>query len=80
MLTKQQVLDRSYLEVRSAIVEVAATLDRHDRGEGPTDGRLRELYDALALLAGSQGEGPDRCERVLNHFTEEGDVVGSASV
>ena len=71
MLTRQQVLDRSYLDVRSAIVEVAATLDRHDRGDGPSDKRLCELYAGLRLLAESEGSGTDRCERILNLFTED---------
>ena len=71
MLSRRQVLDRSYLDVRSAIVEVAATLDRHDRGDGPSDDRLAELYEGLRLLADSRGSGTDRCERVLNLFTEE---------
>ena len=71
MLSKRQVLDRSYLDVRSAIVEAAATLDRHDRGGGESDARLAELYAALRLLADSEGGPGGRVERVLNHFTDD---------
>ena len=71
MLTKAQILDRSYLDVRSAIVEVAATLDRHDRGDGTSDDRIDQLYAALQLLADSKDSGTDRCERILNFFSDD---------
>ena len=71
MLTKSEVLDRSYLEVRSAIVEMAAVLDRHDRGEGDSDGRLQQLYEAIRLLGNSKDAGPDRCESILNFFSDD---------
>lgn len=71
MLTKAQVLDRYYLDVRSKIVETAATLDRHDRGDGQSDARLAQLYEALRVLAASEGAQPNRCEQILNLFSED---------
>lgn len=71
MLTKSEVMDRSYLDVRSALVEMAATLDRYDRGKGDTDERAGELFRALRLLADSRDAAPRRCEQILNFFTED---------
>lgn len=71
MLTKTEVLDRYYLDARSRIVETAATLDRHDRMDGESDERLHQLYEALQLLASSQNDEPNRCERILNLLSED---------
>ena len=46
MLTAEKVLDKYCLEVRCMLIEIAATLDRHDRAleeraeDGPQDERL----------------------------------------
>lgn len=71
MLTKSQVLDRYYLDVRSKIVETAATLDRHDRMDGQGDDRIEQLYQALRLLADSRDSEPNRCEQILNFLSED---------
>ncbi len=75
MLTADKVLDRYYLDIRCMLVEIAATLDRHDRAlddSSATDGRdarLDKVYDALAMLAQTGGT-PDRSERLLNMFSD----------
>ncbi len=73
MLTADKVLDKYYLEVRCMLIEIAATLDRHDRaleeGDDGSDPRLDKVYDALAMLAKSGGM-PDRSERLLNMFSD----------
>lgn len=75
MLTADKVLDKYYLEVRCMLIEIAATLDRHDRacdeqsGGGEHDERLDKVYAALAMLSDSSGT-PDRSERLLNMFSD----------
>ena len=74
MLTAEKVLDKYYLEVRCMLIEIAATLDRHDRAleeeaGGEPDERLDKVYEALAVLSKS-GNTPDRSERLLNMFSD----------
>ncbi len=75
MLTAEKVLDKYYLEVRCMLIEIAATLDRHDRaleergGSGEPDERLDKVYAALAELSKSANT-PDRSERLLNMFSD----------
>lgn len=75
MLTADKVLDKYYLEVRCMLIEIAATLDRHDRaleervGDGGNDPRLDKVYEALAMLS-KPASTPDRSERLLNMFSD----------
>ena len=70
MLSAAEAMDRYYLDVRCALVEVAATLDRIDRGEGTADtARIQQLHDALALLQSDAPE-PNRAERMLRLFSD----------
>jgi hypothetical protein len=74
MLTPQQVLNSSFLETRSQLVEIAATLDRYDRaveaGLGPAnDPRLAKIYRSLELLADRRSSA-DRSERLLLLFSD----------
>lgn len=75
MLTADKVLDKYYLEVRCMLVEIAATLDRHDRAldeqssDAAQDGRLDKVYEALDFLSQARGT-PDRSERLLNMFSD----------
>ena len=75
MLTAEKVLDKYYLEVRCMLIEIAATLDRHDRaleeraGGGEKDKRLDKVYEALTLLS-QPSKTPDRSERLLNMYSD----------
>jgi hypothetical protein len=73
MLTASQVLDRYYLETRCAPIELAATLDRFDRGNGSRDiagdPRVGQIREALTLLA-SESPQPDRAKRLLELFSD----------
>ncbi|HJN08264.1 MAG: hypothetical protein QGH33_08560 [Pirellulaceae bacterium] len=75
MLTADKVLDKYYLEVRCMLIEIAATLDRHDRaleeraGDGEKDERLEKVYEALLILS-KPSNTPDRSERLLNMFSD----------
>ncbi|APW63792.1 hypothetical protein [Paludisphaera borealis] len=65
-----QVLDRDFFEIRSKILEIAASLDRMDRapahhGDHP-DPRLGQVRQALDAL---REPGPDRAETIQLIFS-----------
>ena len=79
MLTAEQVIDQNFLETRCQLLEIAATLDRHDvaadRAEHrrpATDPRWERIQQALALLADRRAT-PDRAERLLRLFSAAND-------
>ncbi len=68
--TARQILDRHYLEIRSKILDLAASLDRVDRaGKDGTqdDPRLAKLRSGIELLL---TPGTDRAERVQMLFSD----------
>ena len=66
------VLNREFLEIRAKILQVAASFDRLDRGEGTVeeDSRMRLIRMALDIL---QSETPDRAEQIQLLFSREYD-------
>ena len=62
------VLDRDFLELRTRLLDLAAGLDRIERGEGSVqdDGRMVNIQKALAILADS---GADRAEALQLIFS-----------
>ena len=73
-LSKQQVAERHFLELRCKVLDIAAALDRIDRAPGEEDvwsqPRFRQLREALSTLLES---GPGRAERVQLIFSREYD-------
>lgn len=66
-----KVLDLYYLDNRCSLLELAAFLDRLDRGDSQqiqNDPRWQRIRQALDLLA-SPSETPNRAERLLNLFS-----------
>ena len=61
-MTRQQILDLYFMDARSKLIDIAAFLDRVDRGEGEPDFRLAEFRKALGEL--ERGE-PIRAKSVL---------------
>jgi hypothetical protein len=63
-----RVLDMFFLEARSKLLDLAATLDRLDRGEGAAaaDPRLERIRQALLALLQTE---PGRAERVQQIFS-----------
>ena len=61
-MTRQQLLDLYFMDARCKLIDLAAFLDRLDRGEGDADFRLAALRQALGEL--SKGE-PTRAKNVL---------------
>ncbi|MFN0054861.1 MAG: hypothetical protein ACKV0T_22035 [Planctomycetales bacterium] len=70
-MTASAILDRTYLEVRCKLLEVAAIFDRIERGaesgQADNDPRLQQLRDAVAIVGGTD---PDRAERLQMLFSD----------
>jgi len=66
-MTRAQVLDLYFMDARCKLIELAAFLDRVDRGTGTADFRLTAFRDALRHL--SNGE-PGRAEAVLRALSD----------
>ncbi len=66
------VLDREYLEIRAKILELAASLDRLDRGAGDVsdDPRMALIRRGFELLRDSDGQ---RAEQIQHLFSLEYD-------
>jgi hypothetical protein len=69
-LTSRSALDSFFLEARSKILDLAAILDRIDRGGGANetndDARLERVRQALEVLL---DRSPARAERVQQVFS-----------
>ena len=64
------VLDREFLEIRAKLLEVAASFDRIDRGEGSVEGdpRMALYREALEELL---SDHPNRAERIQQIFSRQ---------
>lgn len=69
--TARQILDRHYLEIRSKILDLAASLDRVDRAADTSsvqdDPRLAKLRSGIERLLTS---GTNRAEQVQMLFSD----------
>lgn len=67
-LSAKETFDREFLEIRCKILELAAAFDRLDRGEGgtPTERRLEQIREALAILLDEQAERAERVQMVFS--------------
>ena len=61
-MTRQQVLDLYFMDARSKLIDLAAFLDRIDRGEGDADFRLAAFRKGLEQLNRPE---QDRARQVL---------------
>ena len=66
--TAAQILDREFLTIRGKLLEVAAALDRVERGEGSAadDPRWEKIRETLAILG---KDGGDRAEQLQLIFS-----------
>ncbi|GAB4152430.1 MAG: hypothetical protein Tsb009_28290 [Planctomycetaceae bacterium] len=69
-MTSSAVLDREFLELRAKILELAASFDRLDRGDGDvgSDPRMQLIQQGLEIL---QQNETGRAERVQMLFSRE---------
>lgn len=70
MTNKNAVMERYFLDCRCMLLELAATLDRHDRAPAPSEGaqaadaRLLLFQRSIEILAHPSAR-PDRTARIL---------------
>lgn len=72
-MTREQVVNRYFLEMRCKVLEVAASLDRVDRAEAAgarAEPRLDQLRRAIRVLL---EDSPGRAEKVQHIFSREYD-------
>ena len=66
------LLDQYYLDMRSALIETAAAMDRIQSAEGGAGGmedvRIQRLRAVCAIVA---SEAPERARRALESLSEE---------
>ncbi len=55
-MTKQEILDLYFMDSRSKLIDLAAFLDRIERGSGEPDFRLAAFRTALEVVHGPDGE------------------------
>ena len=69
-----KVLDREFLEIRAKILQLAASLDRLERGAGSVerDARMKLIHRALDILKSGTPEH-DRAEQVQILFSRQYD-------
>ena len=76
-MTRQEILDMYFMDARCKLIELAAFLDRVDRGSGTSDFRLDAFRTAVKEL---QHNSADRAERVLLAFSDPTtDPIGKAT-
>ena len=61
-MTRIELLDLYFMDARAKLIDIAAFLDRVDRGSGEADFRLPALRSALKAL---DSPSPNRAEKVL---------------
>jgi hypothetical protein len=68
-MTRQQVLDLYFMDARCKLIELAAFIDRVDRGTGAEDFRMEAFRTALRNLEIDSAKG-SRAEKVLLSFSD----------
>jgi hypothetical protein len=66
-MTRQQVLDLYFMDARCKLIELAAFLDRVDRGTGSDDFRIEAFRKAIGEL---NAKSAGRAEKVLLAFSD----------
>lgn len=61
-MTRNELLDLYFMDARAKLIDLAAFLDRVDRGNGEADFRLAAFREAMKELGGDQ---PTRARGVL---------------
>lgn len=66
-MTRQQILDLYFMDARSKLIDLAAFLDRVERGSGDEDFRMKAFRGALSELSKPT---TGRAEAVLLSFSD----------
>jgi len=70
-MTKQEILDLSFVDARHKLIEIAAFLDRVERAKGEADFRLEAFRSALVELRGTESGMAKRVLLVFSDPTSE---------
>lgn len=66
----KELLDMYFLDVRSALLETAATMDRIERAEGgnmiSSDSRLQKLFKSFDIIKENKGSRPEDFLRLFS--------------
>lgn len=64
----ESVLDREYLEIRAKLLEVAASFDRMERGDGSVaaDPRVQQFRDAMEMILSSGGNRAEQLQLIFS--------------
>ncbi len=65
-MTAKATLDRHFLEARCLLLDIAAILDRIDRGGDVSDVRLDKIREGIQIL---QTGDPGRAEKIQQLFS-----------
>ncbi len=73
-LKAEELLDQEFLVVRAKILEIAAALDRLDRGEGDagSDPRTEKLHGGLEALLSRERNRAERIQQIFSLPYDEG--------
>ncbi len=73
-LKAEELLDQEFLVVRAKILEIAAALDRLDRGNGDarTDSRTEKLRRGLEALLSREQNRAERIQQIFSLPYDEG--------
>lgn len=75
-LSAADLLDRDFLSLRHRVLDIAAGLDRLDRGENPeeiaSDPRIHQLREALAVLSDSRADRAERVQLICSDPYDDG--------
>jgi hypothetical protein len=71
-LPARDALDTYFLEARAKLLDLAAILDRIDRGGGVDDPRLAKVCQALAVLGDASVGRAERVQRIFSLEYEMG--------
>jgi hypothetical protein len=75
-MTRQQVLDLYFMDARCKLIDLAAFMDRLDRGSGQEDFRMEAFRKALRELDAPTG----RAEKVLLALSDPtGEPIAAAA-
>ncbi|REJ65230.1 MAG: hypothetical protein DWQ31_19015 [Planctomycetota bacterium] len=71
-LSAAEVLDREFLEIRAKLLQLAASLDRFDRGDGSVAGdeRYELIRRGLDIL---RDASPEKAEQIQRLFSRDYD-------
>lgn len=73
-LKAAELLDQEFLVLRAKILEIAAALDRLDRGDGDVGGdpRREKLHEGLEALSSSERDRAERVQQIFSLPYDEG--------